>query len=155
MKKLFAPLALALALASCAPVGGADIGTETRAIEALEERWDELWNAGDVETLVNMYYTDDAILAATSEPDHRGREAILENYRTLRADPNLVLDYRPEALTVSASGDIAVRTGTFDNTYTDPAARQAARDAGRYVVIYRKTNNEWRAAIDFETSQSP
>lgn len=155
MKTLLASLALTLALASCAPAGSADLGAETRAIEALEERWDEHWDAGDVETLVNAYYADDAILAATSEPDHRGHPAILENYRALRADPNLVLDYRPETLTVSVSGDIAVRTGTFDNTYTDPATRQPARDAGRYVVIYRKRNNEWRAALDIETSQSP
>lgn len=155
MKKILASIVLALALTSCAPAGSADIGAETRAIEALEESWDGYWNAGDVETLVNVYYTDDAILAATSEPDHRGHAAILENYRALRADPNLVLNYTPETLRVAASGDMAVRTGTFDNTYTNPATHMAARDAGRYVVIYRKTNNAWRAAIDIETSQSP
>lgn len=155
MKPLFASLVLALALASCTPLGRADVAAETRAIEALEESWDEHWNAGELETLVTTYYTDDAILAATSEPDHRGRAAILENYRALRADPNLALNYTPQTLDVAASGDVAVRTGVFDNTYTDPATRQAARDAGRYVVIYRKTNNSWRAAIDIETSQSP
>jgi ketosteroid isomerase-like protein len=58
-------------------------------------------------------------------------------------------------LEVAASGDLAVRTGVFDNTYTDPATRQPARDAGRYIVIYRKTHNSWRAALDIETSQSP
>jgi len=104
---------------------------------------------------VDAYYTEDAVLAATSEPEYAGRAAILANYRALKADPNLVLDYRPGELMIAASGDLAVRTGTFENQYTDPQTRRAARDAGRYVVVYRKEDGAWRAAIDIETSLAP
>ncbi len=165
MKKLFAALAIATALglgtvtASCAPAATenarADVGAERRAIEALEESWDTLWEAGDMQALVNNYYTDDAVLAATSEPEYAGRAAILANYRALKADTNLALDYRPGELWVAASGDLAVRTGTYANRYTDPATGQAASDAGRYVVVYRKQDGAWRAAMDIETSLAP
>jgi len=157
LNALFVGLLLT-SLAGCGrPSTGAvrvDVGAETKAIQALEDSWSEHWEAGDLETLVDAYYSPDAILAA-SAPDHRGREAILLKYRALKADRNLVLDYRPAELTVAASGDLAVRSGTFANRYTDPVTHQAANDAGRYVVGYRKQIAAWRATFDIETSQSP
>lgn len=151
-------LGFSVAATSCAPstpAARADIGAETRAIEALEESWDSYWQSGDLEGLVDTYYTGDATLTATAEPQYSGRAAILENYRALKADPNLVLDYRPEDLFISASGDMAARTGAYVNTYTDRATHQPATDSGRYVVIYRKQDGAWRAAIDIETSTVP
>lgn len=164
MKSMVHALAFALALGAtslgqgCAPASQStthvNVAAEERAIAELEESWDRYWEAGDLETLVDAFYAPDAVLAATSEPDHRGRAAILENYRALKADANLVLDYRPESLWVAGGGDMAVRTGVFSNRYTDPATGRAANDSGRYLVVYRKQDGRWRAVIDMETSQA-
>jgi ketosteroid isomerase-like protein len=67
--------------------------------------------------------------------------------------PGFNLTFNPEQIVLSSSGDMALDRGTYQLMIA-PSGR-AQNDTGKYVVVWRKIGNEWKAAADIFNSDRP
>jgi ketosteroid isomerase-like protein len=64
--------------------------------------------------------------------------------------PGFDLTFAPEQIVVSSSGDMALDRGTYSLTIAPDGTTQT--DTGKYVVVWRKIDHEWKAAADIFNS---
>src|SRR4051794_21485344 len=109
--------------------------------------------AGNAQTLVTNFYAPDAAVMAPNMPALRGRDAILQFWTGFLASGAVDLALTSTNVT-QPSGDTAIETGRYDLSLR-PASGQAIKDAGKYVVIWKKSNGRWWAAEDIFNSDLP
>jgi ketosteroid isomerase-like protein len=68
----------------------------------------------------------------------------------MMSTPGFSLTFDPEQIVVSSSGDMALDRGTYKFAIAPNGSVQA--DTGKYVVVWRKIGNDWRAAADIFNS---
>jgi uncharacterized protein (TIGR02246 family) len=109
--------------------------------------------AGNAATLVDNFYAPDAEVMAPNLPAFRGREAIRAFWTAFLA--NGAVDVALTSTTVTQpSSDVAIETGRYDLSLR-PASGQAIKDAGKYMVVWKKSNGRWWAAEDIFNSDMP
>lgn len=151
-----------LGLSGCAPAASSsasgpavDTASEASNIREHETAWVKDIATRDVEKWAS-HYTDDAVVMAPGMPPMKGKDAIREGLKHLVSDPNIKLEFTPDRVEVSKSGDVAYTRGTYQMTMTDPKTRKPVTDKGTYVTVYRKQpDGSWKAAEDINTSQAP
>ncbi|MEE8273156.1 MAG: DUF4440 domain-containing protein, partial [Alphaproteobacteria bacterium] len=126
--------------AGCVAMG--DARTIEQEIRELDKKWVGAVVRGDVATIVDFYAADGAFLMPNAPPVE-GREAIGEAWKGLISLPNVSLNFRATRIDVAASGDLATAIGTYDLAFSGEDGR--IRDEGKYVVVWKKVNGEWKA----------
>ena len=143
------------ALAACAAcqqytgsAAKADIGAETKAIEAVEQAQIAAINAHDP-TGSTAPYADDALFVTERGVVSRGRASIISAFRGFVTDPTLKIDYRPGEKSFSQAGDLAYSTAEFSETFTDPATKKLVTIKGTNVSVWRKqADGSWKLVAD-------
>ena len=135
-----------------AATGTVDVAKEEEAIREQIARWLDLIKAGDAAAIAQMYTEDGAFMPANA-PIGIGRETIEQNWAGLMGIPGFDLSFAPEQITVSSSGDMALDRGTY-RLATAPDGKEVV-EIGKYVVVWRKVDGEWRAAADIINSDAP
>lgn len=130
----------------------ADAAAEEQAIRAQVARWHDLIKAKDAAGIAQLYTEDGAFMPANA-PIAKGRAVIEQNWAGLIAMPGFALEISPEQIVVSSAGDIAMDRGTYKLTVAPDGKEQV--EAGKYVVVWRKVDGEWKAAADIINSDSP
>jgi uncharacterized protein (TIGR02246 family) len=131
----------------------ADTAAEEQAIRAQVDRWLQLVKAKDAAAIAELYAEDGAVMPPNA-PIGKGRAAIQQTWASMMNTPGFDLSFTPEQILVSSSGDMALDRGTYELAIA-PAGK-AQNDTGKYVVVWRKIGNEWKAAADiFNSDQSP
>jgi ketosteroid isomerase-like protein len=69
--------------------------------------------------------------------------------REMGGMPNATISWATEKVTVAASGDLALETGTW--TF----ANEGAQDTGKYITVWQKVSGEWKAIADMGVSTMP
>jgi uncharacterized protein (TIGR02246 family) len=112
-----------------------------RAIRALEAEFQRNANAGDAAALTEAFYADDAVLLPPNTPLVNGKAAIRHFWKAFLASG--VSEVVLETGNVSWSGDLAYSVGKYGFTAS------GARQAGKYVAIFRRqSNGVYRAVAD-------
>lgn len=135
---------------SAAPkVGEAEsIATQIRADEA---RWQADWKARDAEKLAG-HYAEDAVLMTPGQPVAKGRTEIAGAIAGALADPQFTLMFSSDAISVAASGDVAISRGHYSETDSDPVTKAPLTTRGSYVTVYKpQPDGKWRAVWDINT----
>jgi len=109
--------------------------------------------AGNAQTLVTNFYAPDAVVMAPNVPAFRGRDAISAFWTAFLASGAVDLALTSTNVT-QPSSDVAIETGRYDLSLR-PASGQAIKDAGKYVVVWKKSNGRWWAAEDIFNSDMP
>jgi uncharacterized protein (TIGR02246 family) len=109
--------------------------------------------SGNAQTLVTNFYAPDAVVMAPNLPALRGRDAIQQFWTGFLASGSVDLALTSTNVT-QPSSDVAVETGRYDLSLR-PASGQAIKDAGKYVVLWKKSNGRWWAAEDIFNSDMP
>jgi uncharacterized protein (TIGR02246 family) len=109
--------------------------------------------AGNAATLVENFYASDAIVMAPNYPALRGRDAIRAFWTGFLATGTVDAALTSTNVT-QPSSDVAIETGRYDLSLR-PASGQAIKDAGKYIVIWKKSNGRWWAAEDIFNSDMP
>jgi len=109
--------------------------------------------AGNAQTLVTNFYAPDAVVMAPNVPAFRGRDAISAFWTAFLASGAVDLALTSTNVT-QPSSDVAIETGRYDLSLR-PASGQAIKDAGKYVVLWKKSNGRWWAAEDIFNSDMP
>ncbi len=133
--------------AGCVAMG--DPQAVEQAIRDQAKKWVGAVVRGDVATIVGFYAADGVFLRPNAPPAE-GPEAIGEAWKGMMGLPNLSLNFRPTRIDVAASGDLATAVGTYDLAFSSDGGR--VRDEGRYVVVFKKMNGEWKVLANIYNS---
>ena len=109
--------------------------------------------SGNAQTLVTNFYAPDSVVMAPNMPALRGRDAIQQFWTGFLASGSVDLALTSTNVTQPAS-DVAVETGRYDLSLR-PASGQAIKDAGKYMVVWKKSDGRWWAAEDIFNSDMP
>ncbi len=144
-------LAIAATLAACdqpaAPDSG-DADSVRATIAAANLATSQSVARGDANAIVT-HYADDAMMLPAGANAVSGRAAIQGFFQ--RAIDAGMKELRLEIVSVDASGDLAVETGT----YAASDAGGSHVDHGKYVVAWRRQDGAWRAYRDISTTSMP
>jgi uncharacterized protein (TIGR02246 family) len=126
-----------------------DAGADEQAIRGQVDRWLQLVKAKDAAGIAELYAEDGAVMPPNA-PIGKGRAAIQQTWTSMMRTPGFDLTFAPEQIVVSSSGDMALDRGTYSLTIAPDGTTQT--DTGKYVVVWRKADHEWKAAADIFNS---
>lgn len=156
--------ASALLISSCDTgkenANGASSNTAASATAAADEdairgqvaRWLQLIKSKDAAAIAQIY-TEDGAFMPPNATIGKGRSAIEQNWKAMMDTPGFELMFAPEQIIVSSSGDMALDRGTYRLTVAPDGTEQV--DTGKYVVVWRKIDGNWKAAADIINSDLP
>jgi uncharacterized protein (TIGR02246 family) len=156
--------ATALLVSSCGPgpenANGASTEAATsvsstadeEAIRSQVARWLDLIKSKDAAAIAQMY-TEDGAFMPPNAAIGKGRTAIEQSWAAMMGTPGFDLTFAPEQIVVSSSGDMALDRGTYRLAVAPEGTEQI--DTGKYVVVWRKVDGEWKAAADIINSDIP
>ena len=129
-----------------------DTGADEQAIRGQVDRWLQLVKAKDAASIAELY-AEDGVVMPPNAPIGKGRAAIQQTWASMMGTPGFSLTFTPEQVVLSSSGDMALDRGTYQLTVAPSGKTQ--NDTGKYVVVWRKIGNEWKAAADIFNSDGP
>jgi uncharacterized protein (TIGR02246 family) len=133
---------LAAITISLALLAGTAVAQDKPTIQKLNDAWVSAFNKGDSHALAEFYTEDAYVLPAGGEMVH-GRQAIqgfMDSTTKQLGDPKLTtVDVQP------LGPDAAREIGTFSFKTKGNAPQDVS---GKYVVVWRKINNQWKLATD-------
>ncbi len=151
MQRLLFPLA-ALAIAACttieAPLAATSTNEESAAglVEA-GERWRQLYEAGEWETLRTLY-TDDAVLMTQGQAKIEGADAILAFLQRLaQAGAEVSFRFDPEEAVVENGLGFVTAKYRMDIAFPE---RDPVKVAGRSLLIYKWQDGMWKLWRDMD-----
>jgi len=133
-------------------IAAVDAGADERAIRGQVDHWLQLLKAKDAAGIAELYTEDGAVMPPNA-PIGKGRAAIQQTWASMLSTPGFNLTFSPEQIVLSSSGDMALDRGTYQLMIA-PSGK-AQNDTGKYVVVWRKIDNEWKAAADIFNSDRP
>ena len=159
-KNLLILAAAALLLPACEKVERHDPIETTQAETAAAEqairghiaRWLQLIEAKDAATIAQLY-ADDGVVMPPNQPLVAGREPIVQFWQAMTAIPEMTLTFQPERIEFSRAGDVALDRGTY--RFTGKPGGQAVDETGKYLVIWKKVDADWKVAADMFSSDKP
>ena len=129
-----------------------DAGADEQAIRGHVDHWMQLVKAKDAAAIAQLYAEDGAVMPPNA-PIGKGRAAIQQTWASMMGTPGFDLTITPEQILVSSSGDMALDRGTYRLTVAPGGTTQT--DTGKYVVVWRKIGDDWKAAADIFNSDLP
>jgi uncharacterized protein (TIGR02246 family) len=129
-----------------------DAGADEQAIRGQVDRWLRLVKAKDAAGIAELY-AEDGVVMPPNAPIGKGRASIQQTWASMMGTPGFSLTFTPEQIVLSSSGDMALDRGTYQLTVAPTGKTQ--NDTGKYVVVWRKIGNEWKAAADIFNSDGP
>ena len=144
---LAAGAAMLLTLAACqkaaAPV---DTAKEEAAINAQIDALNAAAKAKDAGKLVAFDATEFHSYGGGG-PDVNSKDDDLKANTAMVADPAFAMTLKAEHLEIAKSGDLAIQTGSSENTGTNPATKAVEHSTAHWVAGWRKgSDGGWKLA---------
>ncbi|MFM0154987.1 DUF4440 domain-containing protein [Paraburkholderia sediminicola] len=108
-------------------------------------------SAGDVAAIITVYDTNAALLMPGA-PAFVGIEAISAAWQGLVDTPGISLEAEPVEIEFSESGEMAMDRGWY--RLTTATAGGSTVDEGKYLVVWRKTDGQWKMIADMINSNA-
>ena len=149
---LITAVTVTMCLGIAAPVQAHDVQAEQKKIEELGNLWVAAVARKDVKAIANLYTTDGVFLPQNG-PMSVGREAIGKAWTGLLQIPGVKLTFKPTRIDVSGAGDMAADIGAYKLSFDSKQGR--VQDQGKYVVVWKKVDGEWKALADIFNTNLP
>ncbi len=147
MRSVMPILCAALLALPSATLGQASPDAQAAIAEA-NAAWEAAWNAGDGAGIAALY-TDDAMLLPPGGEPIEGREAIQAFWQTA-VESGTQAALKTSELEIH--GDLATEVGS----YVDTGADGAHVDHGKYMVMWKKVDGNWKLHRDiWNSSMTP
>lgn len=130
----------------------AETAAAEQAIRGHIARWLQLIQAKDAATIA-QFYADEGVVMPPNQPLATGREAIEQFWQSMIGIPEMTLTFQPERIEFSSAGDMALDRGTY--RFTGKPGGQAVDETGKYLVIWKKVDADWKVAADMFSSDKP
>ncbi len=121
-------------------------GNIRSTIEAANKKFVETFSKGNAARIADMY-AEGARVMPPNSPMVQGRQRIQELWQSLiNTGAKLTLSTSD----VEAQGNVVYEVGTYELIFPDNK-----RDAGKYVVVWRRQKGDWKLAVDIWNSNMP
>ncbi len=132
-----------------------DVEADRAAIGALNDEWLALYNAGDFDQLVSIFYAENAVQMPPDGPIVNGKEAILSSLKKSREEFEEYCD-SSEIDTVSVYGDVAVARGTDTGTMTPRDGGEPTKYNIKWLIVYeRQSDGNWKCVYEIWNDNNP
>ena len=150
MNRIFSVLVIMIVAVSVTPgqtKGNKASGSGIRnAIEAASKGFVEALSKGDAAKIADMY-AEGARVLPPNGPMVQERQRIQEFWQGfINTGAKLSLSTSD----VEAQGNVAIEVGTYELISPDNK-----RDAGKFVVVWRRQKGDWKLAVDIWNSNMP
>ena len=139
-------------LAIAVPVQAGNMQAEQKKIEGLVNLWVAAVARKDVKAIAGLYTTDGVFLPQNG-PMSVGRDAIAKAWAGLLKLPGISLTFKPTRIDVTKAGEMAADIGTYKLSFDGKKGR--VQDRGKYVVVWKKVDGEWKALADIFNTNMP
>ena len=137
-----------------AATSATDAGAVRQAIDAANTKFVEAMKRGDTVTIADNY-TDDAVVMPQGTESWRGREAIRKGFGGMLSQATLK-EFSMKTEDIAIGGDLAVETGSYEETAQPKAGGKEVKDKGKYVVLWkRQPDGSWKIVRDIFNSDNP
>ena len=133
---------------SCARPPQADPAAVRAAIDSLDRDFMKAFAARDGKAL-GLMYTEDAKLMPPNEAPALGRDAIVKSWEGMFQLPIPLLTIQADD--IHGTGDVVTEEGRYALVGTD----SQTVEAGKYLVVWKKTDAGWRIHRDMWSSDAP
>jgi uncharacterized protein (TIGR02246 family) len=133
------------------PRSAAQQSADEQQIRNLDREWVATAAKKDAGAIARFYAEDGAILPP-GQTIAQGRVAITAVWSRYLSLKDFTLDFSPTKITVAAAGDLAYDIGTYSLSFE--TEKGTIRDNGKYVVVWKKINAEWKVAADIFNSST-
>ena len=121
-------------------------GNIRSTIEAANKKFVETFSKGDAARIADMY-AEGARVMPPNSPMVQGRQRIQELWQSLI---NTGAKFKLNTSDAEAQGNVVYEVGTYELIFPDNK-----RDAGKYVVVWRRQKGDWKLAVDIWNSNMP
>lgn len=149
-RSAFVP-ALCVLLWGCGSNAGPESSTQNnaasqqQAIRNTNDKWLALIRNHDAAAVSKLYAADGAMMAPGA-PIAQGQPALEKAWGGLMQRPGFGLTFKADKIVVAKGGDMALDQGTYQFSLSGP--KGPTRDIGKYVVVWRNIDGQWRVAAD-------
>ena len=125
------------------------VRSEVEALTDAGHDWIGYFRSGDLDGLMSLY-VDDAVVALHGQPALFGKPAIREYFaeRLGKGDIEFELKYELQ----ESHGSIAYIISQYWFTSEDRNSGVRYRDAGRSLLVYKRSGERWKIAADLDQS---
>ncbi len=120
-----------------------------QAIQKTNEKWLALIRDHNA-AAVSQLYTSDGAMMAPGAPIAQGQPALEKAWGGLMTTPGFALTFKADQIVVASSGDMALDRGTY--LLTLAGSDGPTKDIGKYVVVWRNIDGQWKVAADIFNS---
>jgi uncharacterized protein (TIGR02246 family) len=125
------------------------------AIKQVADAYVKATLAGDAKA-IGALYREDAVEMPPNAPSVKGRAAIEQYYMKLFSCATKVGQFAITHLESRAVGDTGYDVGTYQQSMNPPGQTTATSDTGKYVVILRRSEGDWKVAYAiYNSDQAP
>ncbi len=121
-------------------------GNIRNTIEAANKKFVETFSRGDAARIADMY-AEGARVMPPNSPMVQGRQRIQELWQSLI---DTGAKFKLNTSDAEAQGNAIYEVGTYELIFPDNK-----RDAGKYVVVWRRQKGGWKLAVDIWNSNMP
>jgi ketosteroid isomerase-like protein len=132
-----------------------DVEADIEAIKTSLNEWATLYNAGDFDRIMSIYYAENAVKIPPNQPILEGKEAILLGYQNDREQNDEHCD-SSVAEDVRVFGDLAVARGVDIATSTPKDGSEPVKNNSRWVIVLeRQTDGTWKWIYEIWNNNNP
>jgi len=140
----------------CAACGGGkpsvNLQAEGEKVRALDEKWVKAIADKNLDKVMSVYGAD-AVFLQPNQPIKSGPE-LKKAWDDLLKAPGLALSFTPTSINLSDDGSLAYDIGSYQFAIDDPKAGHI-QDHGKYLVVWRRNEGDWRVVADSFSSDVP
>jgi len=132
-----------------------NVEADVAAIKASLAEWVQLYNAGDFDKIMSIFYAEISIQMPPNEPIRKGKEAILLGYQKERelndehCDSSVVEDVR-------VSGNLAVVRGIDTGTSTPRSGGEPVKYNLKWLIVLdRQSDGAWKWIYEMWNDNNP
>jgi len=125
-----------------------NLEADIAAIKLLLDEWVQLYNAGDFDKLMSIFYDENSVLMSPNVTIRKGKEAILLGYQKAsqlddeHVDSSVVEDVR-------VSEDLAVARGIDTGTSTPRSGGKPVNFNLKWLIVFeRQSDGTWKCIYE-------
>ena len=121
-------------------------------IRTANARWLQLISNKDAAGIAQLY-AEDGVALPQNDKAAVGPQAIGQWWARQMKTPGYALTFGTDQLVFSTSGDMALDRGWYRFSAQGPNG--SINDTGKYIVVWRKIDGEWKVAADIFNTDLP
>jgi len=147
-------VAVAISCITIAHAQTAEVDTRAEAekISELSDAWQKAVATRNIDACTT-FYAPDAVEMLANAPIVEGSEAIYEWFADWIFDTTVTNTFQSDVIEVASSGDLAYERGTWH--FVMDTEEGPIEDYGKYVVVWKKIDGDWKVIIDISNSDLP